>query len=346
MAKAKYLDMPGLTYFYNQLKKRFAFKTDIGAPLKASSKSEMTDTSKVYVYTGNESGMENGHWYSYNGSSWEDGGIYNSVAVETDESLSLPGVAADAAAVGEVASEVADLKSAMDDIEPISEDIKTSLLNCLQHVAWIDEYGQDYYDALYNALYDGSHPDIKPYWDYEWSATSKTVPDNFDAYKYNFTDYASENAMFADAFYVDFDYVGDCEILFNAKMVNPRTSNDRTPQISVRGAVGTTGYNGFKVTFQNPSGYVETNVSGTFGKIDPETNYAEYHSYRIKYENGVGTVYIDGVLAETGPGVLNNSYIYMTGIFGTIMQSGRPSVSSSFPQMQMAIKEIKFKELS
>lgn len=31
---------------------------------------------------------------------------------------------------------------------------KQALLNCFQHVAWIDENGQDYYDALYDALYN------------------------------------------------------------------------------------------------------------------------------------------------------------------------------------------------
>lgn len=31
---------------------------------------------------------------------------------------------------------------------------KQALLNCFQHVAWIDEHGQDYYDALYDALYN------------------------------------------------------------------------------------------------------------------------------------------------------------------------------------------------
>ena len=35
----------------------------------------------------------------------------------------------------------------------LTEDIKTALLACFEKVAWIDEDGQDYYDALYNALY-------------------------------------------------------------------------------------------------------------------------------------------------------------------------------------------------
>ena len=34
----------------------------------------------------------------------------------------------------------------------ISDEVKVALLNCFEHVAWIDEHGQDYYDALENAL--------------------------------------------------------------------------------------------------------------------------------------------------------------------------------------------------
>ena len=35
----------------------------------------------------------------------------------------------------------------------LSEDAKTALLDCFAHVAWTDEHGQDYYDALEDALY-------------------------------------------------------------------------------------------------------------------------------------------------------------------------------------------------
>ena len=38
----------------------------------------------------------------------------------------------------------------------ISNDIKTALLACFAHVAWIDEDGRDYYNALSSALYEGS----------------------------------------------------------------------------------------------------------------------------------------------------------------------------------------------
>lgn len=51
-------------------------------------------------------------------------------------------------------SQIDDLR---DEIESggsgLTDDIKQALLNCFAHVAWIDEDGQDYYDALESALY-------------------------------------------------------------------------------------------------------------------------------------------------------------------------------------------------
>lgn len=42
--------------------------------------------------------------------------------------------------------------------EGLSNEAKTALLNCFRHVAWVDENGQDYYNALYSALYGGITP--------------------------------------------------------------------------------------------------------------------------------------------------------------------------------------------
>ena len=50
-------------------------------------------------------------------------------------------------------TEVSQLKSDVKAIQGLSEDIKQALLECFQHVAWIDSDGQDYYDALEGALY-------------------------------------------------------------------------------------------------------------------------------------------------------------------------------------------------
>lgn len=73
-----------------------------GSPLTASTISEMIDTERVYVYVGNESGYNNGHWYFYDNTAWTDGGVYNSEGTQTDTELIAGGVAADAKAVGDV----------------------------------------------------------------------------------------------------------------------------------------------------------------------------------------------------------------------------------------------------
>lgn len=76
-----------------------------GAPLTAATAAAMTDQTKIYVYTGTTGGgFTNGHWYYYNGTAWTDGGVYNSAAVQTDTTLSLSGVPADAKAVGDAIS--------------------------------------------------------------------------------------------------------------------------------------------------------------------------------------------------------------------------------------------------
>ena len=87
-----------------------------GAPTPAATVSAMVDTTKIYLYTGSETGYNAGHWYYYNGGQWVDGGQY-----------------------GEAAS--------------MSAGVKAALLACFRQVAWIGDDGQDYYDALYNELY-------------------------------------------------------------------------------------------------------------------------------------------------------------------------------------------------
>jgi len=62
----------------------------------------MTDHNVVYLYTGTESGWNQGHMYYYNGTTWVDAGI-----AVTDTTLSVAGLAADAKKTGD---EIADLK--------------------------------------------------------------------------------------------------------------------------------------------------------------------------------------------------------------------------------------------
>lgn len=88
-----------------------------GTPLIASTAAGMTDRTRIYVYTGSETGYNNGHWYYWNGSAWADGGVYNSAGVTTDKTLTLENIPADAKATGD---QITDLKEDLEDFNSIN----------------------------------------------------------------------------------------------------------------------------------------------------------------------------------------------------------------------------------
>lgn len=95
-----------------------------GSPLTASTVAGMTDRTRVYVYTGSESGYTSGNWYYWNGSAWVSGGVYNSTAINTDTTLTVAGMAADAKETGDrfTAAETR-INEAEGDIADLKEDL-------------------------------------------------------------------------------------------------------------------------------------------------------------------------------------------------------------------------------
>lgn len=74
-----------------------------------------------------------------------------------------------------IGSELSDLKSGIEQIEPgLSEEAKAALLNCFRHVAFIDA-NADYYGALENALYATDYPIIRAVFN---SGTNKIYTDD------------------------------------------------------------------------------------------------------------------------------------------------------------------------
>ena len=95
----------GLYHDYTALEKEVTetsekVNTMVGAPLVATLAVNMIDKSKVYVYTGSETGYTAGNWYYWDGTQWQSGGVYNSVAVNTDKTLTVEDMAADGKATG------------------------------------------------------------------------------------------------------------------------------------------------------------------------------------------------------------------------------------------------------
>lgn len=83
-------------------------------PLVAETASQMTNTSKVYVYVGNEENYTNGDWYYYNGRAWVSGGAYNAQGLNLDTTLTVEGLAPDSKAAGDAILELDERKANID----------------------------------------------------------------------------------------------------------------------------------------------------------------------------------------------------------------------------------------
>lgn len=127
-----------------QIQEKYNALVGGATPIPVASISAMTDTSKIYLLT------TDNNWYCYNGSTWVSGGLYAS-GIVIDPTLTQSGQAADAKVVGDA---LGDLQDTVESFVPgLSYDAKEALLSCFEHVAWVDSHGQDYYDALRDALY-------------------------------------------------------------------------------------------------------------------------------------------------------------------------------------------------
>ena len=117
----------------------------------------MTDTGKVYIYTGSESGYTTGNWYYYNGTTWVSGGVYNSVEIETDKTLSVADMPADAKETG-------------DNLSSIRTALQTHETEAINRFADIDTQIQEVKTALENVSIDpddlGLEQDMDTYYVY------------------------------------------------------------------------------------------------------------------------------------------------------------------------------------
>lgn len=118
-----------------------------GAPPTADSTAEMDpDESTIYINT------IDGYWYYWNGSDWIAGGEYGGAV--TDSTLTDPALPANSKAAGDAIGALDTRVTALesDTSGGLTANIKSALLACFANVAWVNENGQSYYDALDAAL--------------------------------------------------------------------------------------------------------------------------------------------------------------------------------------------------
>lgn len=210
------------------------------------------------------------------------------------------------------------------------EEIGRTLLTCFKNVAWINEDGQAYYDALKLAF---GITDVEDEWTYEWYSTSGEVPTGMSYSTYSFS--SESGALLVNSPNLNFNHVGNCELEIECKWyyANSESSTQQNPQIVVVTASGSSGNSGAKFFGNSTSGRnVNSNISGSMTATDVSGD--EYHIYNIKAENGNLTLSVDGTIVSQGSGVSNNQYLSYTGIAG-----------NSIGGCGLYIKSIKFKEV-
>ena len=236
----------------------------------------------------------------------------------TDASLTQSGKAADAKAVGDAISA----------IEPgLSEEAKQALLDCFEHVAWVDEHGQDYYDALYEALYE--EPPM--HWDYEWDVSSGTAP--VDANGNNYPGSISNNlfvlSTVSTGYFLPFANTSPImmEIEFNLVNVYP---SDWFPVFNF--AISDT--QGFYFG-RTGSDERRTDISGGYVHFGTFPQVGTLHKLVVTASSNGCSYKLNDEEVVTGPGVVNRANLSITGVQLAVGQNDL-----------LGIKSIKYKYLA
>lgn len=221
---------------------------------------------------------------------------------------------------GDLEDEIDDVRGALAEIETgLSAEAKAALLACFAHVAWIDEGGQDYYDALEEALsVDPPVPPVSPLI-YSWDFTQSLV-DSISSKTAQLTASNGVSNPVRNSNGVVFSGAGQALMLFDENTSITYFAN-KTIQIDVASFVPNNANNNFHVRFlmynrptigwdsgvvfrQAASPNLGWSVYGNGGwgsasAWGPLTNRTDISGHTVSIyidENLVPTLYIDSVL--------------------------------------------------
>lgn len=190
----------------------------------------------------------------------------------------------------------------------LSDNAKTALINCLKHVAWVDENGLDYVDALEEAL--GLEPSSSLI--YDWDVSSGTNPPGMTG---TFDSSAEPGALRVSVpnLTVPID-ANNWEVIIECKFNSRPLENN--PKMSFNGYISESDNLNIQV---NPN--ASTSVTSEQDKMSTTINWAAdtkvfteytvdaYRKYRITYINGTMNIYIDNNLIRSSGKVDSDSHV-------------------------------------
>ena len=225
------------------------------------------------------------------------------------------------------------LVSRVSEIEKVTsglftDDAKAALLACFAHVAWTDEHGQGYYDALESAIYES-----EPHWDYEWDASSGVAPVDING---NSATGEFVGGLFKlgvlskQEFYYANSADAEIELVFACVR---KSSGEQFPMFAFCHTFANSKGSGFKL-FNNSSGHISISISGTI--LDTGSDFPIgtdlYTLNAVVTSSGCTCSFANA--DYSGSGVVNNSYLLGTSI-------GYPNDDEN----NLMLKSIKYKYL-
>ena len=132
--------------FYNQV----LYLT--GSAVVANQASDMSDTSKVYIYVGSEAGYNTDHWYYYDGNNWVDGGMYGSLDWIGNNAVNLLEYVLERVAYTQTGMDVY-VTALIDALRHVDIHTTFTITNALSNITTSNtatgaEYGDSYYAVL------------------------------------------------------------------------------------------------------------------------------------------------------------------------------------------------------